>query len=278
MNSKFLLFLSVVLFTTMTFISSSQTDSTVYVGVGSRYVFFSDSTYKLIFQPCDICPPYADNNNIVSYGRYISFEDKALILTSDPILNSSDMAMDVEEFKTERDSTMIVVDIPAAKDSSDMLAPHYFYAIEVLFFKYAVSPREDTVQKACGAYRCEFYQNTPVFYVIHDSLSRPATITVKIYPKEQSKVSFAQGKYVINNCANNTFIIHIPQFVTGFLNYERMNNFVLEQCDVGYIGDGTRTYVRKDIYDQLNYSRWNLPSCPNWRYRIPWMDLFKKSE
>lgn len=278
MNRNFHSILIIVLFTSMAFFSSAQIDSVVYISVGSRYVFFSDSTYKLIFQPCDICPPYADNNNIISYGRYISFEDKALILSSDPILNFSDMAMDVDEFMTERDSTMISIDIPAAKDSSDMLAPHYFYVIEVLFFKYAEPPREDSVQKACGAYRREFYQNTPVFYITHDSFSRPATITVKIYPKEQSKVSFAQGKYVINNSANNTFIIHIPQFVTGFLNYERMNNFVLEQCDVGYIGDGTRTYVRKDIYDQLNYSRWNFPNCPNWHYRIPWMDLFKKFE
>ena len=153
MNSKCLLFLSFVLFTTMAPFSSAQTDSTVYISVGSRYIFFSDSTYKLIYQPCDICPPYADENNLMSYGRYIPFGDNALLLTSDPILNISDMVMEVEEFMTEKDSTMIAIDIPATKDSSDMLAPHYFYAIEVLFFKYTVPLREDTVQKACGAYR-----------------------------------------------------------------------------------------------------------------------------
>lgn len=274
MNSRFHLFMSVVFFISTTYCSFAQRDSTVYISVGSRYVFFSDSTYKLINQPCDICPPYADNNNIISYGRYVPFGDSALLLTSDPILNTSSMTMGVRESVSERDSLMIVIDIPAAKDSTDMLASHYFYAIEVSFLRYPLPPKENVTQKACDLYRREFYQNNPVFYVTHDSLSCPATIIVKIYPKEQSAVSFAQGKYVINNFESNTFVISIPQFVTGFLNYERMINFVLERCEEGYIGDGTRTYVRKDIYDQRNYSSWNFPSCPNWRYRIPWYDLY----
>lgn len=278
MNSKFHLLLSVVLFTTTAFITSAQTDSTVYISVGSRYVFFSDSTYKLICQPCDICPPYADQNNIISYGRYVPYGDNALVLTSDPVLNTSDMVMDVEESRAERDCTLIAVDIPAAKDSSDILAPHYFYAIEVLFFKYAVPPRKDTAQKACGMYRREYYQNTPVFYVTHDSLSLPVSIIVKIYPKERSEVSFAQGKYVIKGVANNTFVFHIPQFVTGFLNYKRMQNFVLEKCADGFLGDGVRAYVREDIYNQMNYSPWNFPGCPDWRYHVPWMNLFETSK
>ena len=278
MSCKFHVLLSVVFITSIIYCSSAQRDSTVFVGIGSDYVFFSDSTYKLICKPCDICPNYADENNVISYGRFVPYGDTALVLTSDPILNTSDMIMYVDESMTNREDIKIVIDIPASKDSSDMLAPHYFYAIKVSFLKYAFNPMRDSVHKACGLFYREYYNNEPVFVITHDSLSLPVSIKVKIYPKEPSKESFAQGFYHIIETTNNTFIIHIPQFVTGFLNYERMNNFVLERCDDGFIGDGSHTYVRKDIYEKKHYSPQNFPSCSNWRYRIPIYDLFQRIE
>jgi hypothetical protein len=276
MNRKIHLLLSAFFITAIVFCSSAQKDSTIYVGVGSEYVFFSDSTYKLIFKPCDICPNFADENNIISYGRFVSYGDTALILTSDPILNVSDMTMRVDESTANRKDIKIAINVPASKDSSDMLANHYFYAIEIAFLKYAHNPAKDSTQKACDLFYREFYNNEPVFVVTHDSMSLPVSIKVKIYPKEPSRESFAQGLYHINKTTSNTFIIHIPQFVTGFLNYERMDNFVLERLGIGFIGDGVRTYVREDIYKEKNYSPWNLPECLNWRYCIPHYDLFQK--
>ena len=186
------------------------------------------------------------------------------------------MTMHVEESITKGDFIKVVIDVPASKDSLAMLLPHYFYAIEVSFLKYAKNPIRDSTQAACDMFSREFYNSNPQFFIAHDSLSWPVSIKVKIYPKEPSEESFAQGVYHINNIKNNTFVIHIPQFVTGFLNYKRMNNFVLERFGASFIGDGVRTYVREDIYEEMNYSPWNFPECPNWRYCIPHYDMFQK--
>lgn len=271
MNLMNRLLLAIVFLFTEMVILSAQSDSVVYMGIGSKYVFFSDSTFKLICIPCDICPNYADKNNLISFGRYACYGDTAFILTSDPILKTSHMNMQVEECKTTRKGLIVDVDIPATQDSSDMLAPHYFFGLEIVFLKYPHSEnldRNDSI-KAIGLYTREYYQNNPHFEIIPDTFSLPASITVKIYPKEQSRVSFAQGDYYIINKNNNTFIIQIPQFVTGFLNYERMNNKIIEIYKNGIIGDGVRTFVRKDIYDLNNYSPWKWPPSPDWRYRIP---------
>lgn len=276
MSYRSLLFLCSVFITTLSFPTSAQKDSITYISIGSKYVFYSDSTYKLINIPCDICPNYADEINIISYGRFMSYGDTALLLTSDTILNTSDITMHVEESITKGGFIKVVIDVPASKDSSNMLMPHYFYAIEVSFLKYAKNPINDSIQAACGLFHREFYQNAPVFYIPYDSLSLPSSIKIKIYPKEPSEVSFAQGLYHIKNAKNNAFVIHIPQFVTGFLNYKRMDNYVLERLGVGFIGDGVRTYVREDVYKEKNYSPWSLPECLNWRYCIPHYDLFQK--
>lgn len=250
----------------------AQKDSTIYIGIGSYYIFYSDYTYKLVNKPCDICPNYADDNNIISYGTFVPHEDSAFLLTSSPILNPLYLQLDVEEKKINSPNISIMLDVPANKDKGNMLSPQYFYVIDVSFLKYSAPlcfGKDGNNSHAVDLYHKEYFQNDPDFSICCDSLSVPHSIKVTIYPKEMSSVSFAQGDYKIREVTNNSFIIHIPQFVTGFLDYKRMHNFVIERFDNGLIGDGYRTYVRKDIYEQENYSEWNFPVCPNWRYKIP---------
>lgn len=249
----------------------SQNDSTVYMGIGSYYVFYSDSTYRLVNIPCDICPPYADNNNLISYGTYISYKDSAFLLTSSPLINPYYLMLEVEEHHADSNIISILLDVPANKDKDNMLSPHYFYAIEISFLKYSspIDSNKCTHHEIVDLYHQEYFQNSPSFQISCDTLCYPMKIKVTIYPKEKSSVSFAQGVYRIQDLTSNNYVIHIPQFITGFLNYQRMSNFVIERFDNGFIGDGIRTFVRKDIYERENYSNWNFPVCPNWRYKVP---------
>ena len=110
MNLMHRLLLAIVFLFSEMIILPAQSDSVVYMGMGSKYVFFSDSTFKLICIPCDICPNYADNNNLISFGRYVCYGDTALILTSDPILKTNHMSMQVEEYKTTGEALVEVQD------------------------------------------------------------------------------------------------------------------------------------------------------------------------
>ena len=98
MNRIFLIFLIIVSSCILCF---SQNDSVIYRGSGSYFVFYSDSTYKLINMPCDICPAFADNNNLLSFGGYVKFKNKAIYLYSDTSLNDVEMnVLDIPEAGT----------------------------------------------------------------------------------------------------------------------------------------------------------------------------------
>lgn len=239
-------------------------DSVKYVGIGSYYVFYKNQTYKYFSTPCDICPPFADNSNLISYGHYSKDAGKAYYLYSDISLNPNKLELLVDEKTTSGNCWVVSLDIPAHKDSADVLAPRYFYCVEMIFLKDSLVSLDYTC--ADLFYSKSYYNETPFFEIPLDGNNNLQQIVVKIYPKQQSEISFAEGIYNVANPLNNYFHIVVPQFVSGFLDYKRMSGYRIELYGDSLIGDGVRTFVREDIYLRENYSPYNFPSCPDWRY------------
>lgn len=253
----FLLFL---IFSQMPFIIA-QSDSIVYKRPGSYFVFYSDSTYKFFNIPCDICPPFADNNNLISFGRYAKYKNKAIYLYSDTILDNIDLS--VIESIDKSPYFKIHVTMPAQEDSSNMLRSHYFYALRIFY--------ERICNDSINYFAQEYYQNNPLFTIPKDSTLHPINITVGIYPKQAAYgKSFFKKKHIVNNKKNNVYTIAIPQFVTGYLDYERMFHYRLDILNKHMIGDSfnQRVYIREDIYRKRNYDDWHFPVCPSWQYRV----------
>lgn len=265
MNRIFLIFLIIVSSCILCF---SQNDSVIYRGSGSYFVFYSDSTYKLINMPCDICPAFADNNNLLSFGRYVKFKNKAIYLYSDTSLN--DVEMNVVESKDQTPYFKIHIETPAQEDSLDMLRPHYFYALRIFYKRIC----KDSV----NYFHQEYYQNEPQFTIPKDSTIFISNITVCIYPKESAKGKpFTKNRYIVKSNINNIFTISFPQFVTGYLDYLRMFHYRLDIFNKRLIGDSFHqsVYVREDVYIKRKYSSWFFPVCPSWQYKVSLLNTNK---
>ena len=242
-------------------------DSVKYIGIGSYYVFYKNQTFKYYSIPCDICPPYADKNNVISYGYYSKDPGRAYYLYSDIGLNSNKLELIVDEKMINEKKREVSLDIPAHKDSADPLGPRYFYCIELIFLKDSFDSMTDVPLLYIDPfYTKSYYSETPFFEIPFDDNNSLRQIVVKIYPKQQSRVSFAEGTYKVTNPLSNSFHIAVPQFVSGFLDYQRMNGFRIELFGDTLIGDGMRTFVREDVYLREHFSPYNFPSCPDWRY------------
>jgi hypothetical protein len=261
MTKRFLLFALLIFQCINTF---PQQDSVVFKSIGSYYVFYADGTYKLFDIPCDICPPYADNNNLISFGTYIPFKKKAYYLYSDSTL-SNEVKVVVSERTDNSPNLTVNISMPAQKDSSNMLRPHYFYAVSIDYKKIGRATVVDTMTWLVK----DYYQNGSQFILPNDSNLIPLGFTIRIYPKTKvSRRAYAEAHYVIKDNGANVFDFSIPQFVTGYLDYEIMYNYRLDLYGKKIIGDPSSqtVYVREDIYNKRNYSDWYFPVRPSWEY------------
>ncbi len=240
-------------------LSFSQKDSVIFMGIDSYFVFYSDSTYKLYYLPCDICPEFADNNNLISFGSYSRYKNKALYLYSDRTLD--EITMTVSESKESIPYLLFYINMPAQEDSTNILRPHYFYSLTV---SYKIIKEDSIVY-----FKKDFYQNDPKFIIPIDSACMPINFIVKVYPKSSAKgMPYAQQKYIPSK-DNNVFIITFPQFVSGFLDYRRMYHYRLDIFNKKIIGDSflQNVYIRNDVYSKKHYSDWYFPICPSWQYK-----------
>lgn len=92
-----ILTLLIILFAASSMLSAQQhlskADSVVYSKNNQRLTFYSDSTYRYVLYPCDICPrlPPGNMQSFGSYQKdeqnYYLFSDESLSATSLPIVS-----------------------------------------------------------------------------------------------------------------------------------------------------------------------------------------------
>ena len=279
---KQIYFILILLFTIIGgYSQKDQNDSIVYTNSHQYFVFYKNGIYKQYYIPCDICPTYGDDN-LMSYGKYVKYKNKAYYLFSDTNFTySSDLLLNVVEKKIENSSVVnIIINSPYENSKSQMIEfqqDDFFYFLKIIYDKGDIKNSDITKNSSFetkfleknGFYSSIYISDENVFSIPIDTFLTIQKIEIYIYPLENFvEAPFAKGEYKIINKESNYFQIEIPQFTYGYLFYKRYFLKMVEIIDHKTIGFDNLIYTREDLYNAKKYSDWHLPPVPNWRYRI----------
>lgn len=230
----FFFFLPFVLFS-----QQNNTEKVTYEYNGIAISLFPDSTFIYEVAHCDICPSRGESD-VVSFGRYVKYKDKAYYLFSSPQITKLELDVHAQENKINiNDSLKIELISPFEKNRGNNIferkAVFYqvtvFYTINSNIFSHNIPDSNDLIfardylprfDDSIVAYNPSytFWQNKFTIPIYKDFTM--TGFKIKIYPADYDRASrhFLWFNYLIKEEQSNYIQIEIPQFTYDYFCYE----------------------------------------------------------
>ena len=225
------------------FSKQKDTVGVIYEYNGESMTLFNDGTFVYKVTPCDICPSLCESD-VVSFGRYVKYKNKAYYLFSSPLIAGPKLDVHVEENKTEenkinlKDSLKIELISPFEKNkaNSGFERKSIFYQITVYYrvdSKGSLIDGQDyndldfVYAPPFSAKEIIWYEPTYTFWNHKFTIPKFENFTitgfkVKIYPTDYNRVHYHYlwFSYKLEDTNTNYIQINIPQFSYQYLCYE----------------------------------------------------------